>query len=139
MIVDEAQALLATPAVVETVRRLHDLTGIGLVLAGNDQIASRTRSERTAVSSLYAQLRSRVGRRVHLSRPTKDDRTALLSGHGVPVAVRTKLITAAPDDLRSLSKLLRLAADLAGEPGQITPAHVQAAVRERDGDCHAAA
>ena len=64
LILDEAQHL--TAAAVNVLRALHDETGIGLVLCGNEEVWQRMETKGGVVRAPFAQLRDRVGYRRYL-------------------------------------------------------------------------
>lgn len=113
MIIDESQHL--DVASVEALRAIHDDTGIGLVLAGNENVYSRlTGGRRTAQ---FAQLFSRIGKRVRLGRPPREDSDALAKAWKINGAKERELIfeiTQKPGALRGATKALRLAVMFAG-------------------------
>jgi hypothetical protein len=132
LVVDEAQHL--SVAALEALRHLHDKAGVGLVLAGNETVYARlTGGNRQAT---FAQLFSRIGKRVRLARPTDDDVRALLGAWSVSgreerdVATR---IAATPGGLRGLTKTLRLGSMLAGRRG-VTAKEMRAAWRDLGGE-----
>ncbi len=108
LIIDEAQHL--TLPALDELRALHDATGIGLALVGNEAIYARmTGGNRAAyLDRLY----SRVGKRVHLLRAAPKDIDALVAAWSLPTKeCRTicRAIAAKPGGLRGLTKTLRLA------------------------------
>lgn len=113
IIIDEAQHLHATS--LEVLRALHDAAKIGMVLAGNEMVYARItdRGQRTAT---FAQLFSRVGKRLRILKPLKADAVAIAEAYGL---TGQKEIDAAwaiaqkPGALRMLVKTLRLAFVLA--------------------------
>ena len=116
LIVDEAQHLGARA--LEGLRSIHDGSGVGLALLGGESLYVRlTGGSRSAE---YAQLFSRIGRRVRFSRAGQGDVDALLAAWGLSdAAVRAAALDIArrPGALRGLTKTLRLAALLAsGSP-----------------------
>ena len=131
LVIDEAQHL--ETRALEGLRGLHDASGIGLSLVGNDLVYARlTGGRRTAE---YAQLFSRIGKRVRLTRPTTGDVDALLRAWFVQGRKeREQLIRIArsPGGLRGLTKTLRLAGVFAdGEA--LTVRHLQPAWRDLGG------
>ena len=70
LIVDEAQHL--SLRALETLRALHDATGAGLALMGNAVVYARLTGGRRAAE--FAQLFSRVGKRVRLTQVEEGDR-----------------------------------------------------------------
>lgn len=105
LIVDEAQHL-SIPAL-EQLRYIHDQAGAGLVLSGNESVYSRlTGGNRRAD---FAQLFSRVGRRMRISLPTEGDIGAVLDAWqitGRPERAYAQQIAELPGGLRGLFNLL---------------------------------
>jgi hypothetical protein len=132
LVIDEAQHL--SVGAIEAARHLHDRTGVGLVLAGNETVYARLTGG--ARQATFAQLFSRIGKRVRLARPTDDDVRALLAAWSVSgreerdVAIR---IAATPGGLRGLTKTLRLASMLAGRRG-VGAKEMRAAWRDLGGE-----
>lgn len=125
LIVDEAQHLDFRS--LDAVRALHDAAGIGIALLGTEGLYSRLGG-----GSLGAQIWSRIGRRVRLGAPTRDDVHALLEGFGLPGAARRELwgmVKGRPGALRTAAKLARLAASMA-EGERIESVHLVAAQEE---------
>jgi DNA transposition AAA+ family ATPase len=122
MIVDEAQHL--TTEALELLRSLHDAAGIGMVLVGNETVYSRLEGKgRTAE---FAQLFSRIGRRIRRTSPLKPDIEALVAAWGITDAGQVRLLRAIggkPGALRNIRMTMRQAHLLAmgeGEEGVIT-------------------
>ena len=135
LIVDEAQHLGLRA--LEALRGLHDTTLCGLALLGNELIYTRITGGRRAAE--FAQLFSRVGKRVRLTQVDKGDVAALLDGWGAKLSGGRELRAAAvaiartPGGLRGLTKSLRLAS-LYAEGAPVEARHVRAAWRELGGD-----
>ncbi len=112
LVIDESQHL--SVIALECIRSLHDEIGIGLVLSGNEMVYSRlTGGNRSAT---FAQLFSRVGKRVHLTSPSTADVAAVANGWSVEGKRERRLlekIAASPGALRGVTKTLRLASVLA--------------------------
>lgn len=117
LVVDEAQHLKLVA--LETLRALHDEAGIGLVLCGNEEVYSRLNGgARTAV---FAQLFSRIGKRVSLTKAHEEDVEALAAACKVrePEALELlKTIARTPGTYRSVMKTLKLATMLARSSGE---------------------
>lgn len=118
VIVDEAQ-YLSIPAL-EQLRYIHDESGAGLVLSGNESVYSRlTGGHRRAE---FAQLFSRVGRRLRISMPKDGDVAAVLDAWRVTGSrerAYAAQIASLPGGLRGLVNLLEeasLAARGLGKP-----------------------
>ena len=131
LVVDEAQHLGVRA--LEALRYLHDATGIGVALVGGELLYERlTGGDR---SSRYAQLFSRIGKRVHLPAPEAADAGALLAGWGVEGAAarrEARRIAALPGGLRGLSHALRLASVFAAGEA-VTAEHLRAAWADSGG------
>lgn len=107
LIVDEAQHL--GTATLDQVRTLHDLSGVGVVVMGNEAVANRV--EGGSRRPEFAQLFSRVGMRVSRPRPSKRDIEALLDAWAVADAGARRLLAAIarkPGALRIMAKVIRL-------------------------------
>ncbi len=108
LVVDEAQHL--TTKALEGLRSLHDATGTGLALVGSDKLYDRlTGGSRCAD---FAQLFSRIGKRVRLPGATAADADALLSAWGIEGGDARKAarsIARQPGGLRGLDHALKLA------------------------------
>ena len=129
--VDEAQHL-GTRAL-EGLRSLSDATGTGLALIGSDELYSRlTGGSRR---DQFAQLFSRIGKRVRLSAATAADADALMAAWGIESGEARKaarLIARQPGGLRGLSQALKLASVLArGET--VAAEHIRAAWKDLGG------
>lgn len=123
MIVDEAQHL--TIQGLETVRAIHDASGVGLALCGNETVyAQLTGGVRAAH---FAQLFSRVGMRLHLTRTLKADVEAMCDAWRVKGKTERDYlhkIASNEGGLRIASKVIRLASMLAGGK-QLAVAHLR--------------
>lgn len=131
IVIDEAQHL--SVRAIEAVRSLHDATGLGVALVGNDIVYTRmTGGNRTA---LFAQLFSRIGKRVRLRKPTKADVVAIAEGWGVgDNKAREVLRDIANKEgaLREVVKTLRLATVATGGSAP-TAEDIRAEWRDRAG------
>jgi len=79
LVIDEAQHLGVQA--VEEIRSIHDASKIGLVLCGNEKVYTvLTGGNRSAV---FAQLFSRVGRKLKVGTPKKGDIDAILDAWGL--------------------------------------------------------
>jgi hypothetical protein len=117
LIVDEAQHL--SVQALEELRTVHDRTGIGMVLSGNESVYARlTGGSRQAT---FAQLFSRIGKRLRLHRPLKTDCYELAAAFGIECDPKIKAVLAdigqRPGGLRGLAKTLRLASMFAAANG----------------------
>ncbi len=134
VIVDEAQHLFLGS--LEAIRSIHDSTDIGLILSGNESVYSRLSAGGTRAAA-FAQLFSRIGKRLYLSRSLPGDATALARSFGVNGERELKLceeIAKAPGALRGVTKTLRLASVLARQDGgQVNLKNIEAAWRDLAG------
>jgi DNA transposition AAA+ family ATPase len=130
LVADEAQHL--TVAALDALRALHDATGVGLALVGNEMVYARmTGGHRAAyLDRLY----SRIGKRLRLTRASREDIELIAGAFGVKNGA-VKLLTeigARAGALRAVVKTLRLAAMMA-RGGAIAPEHVEHAWRDLEG------
>ena len=112
LVVDEANHL-RTDAI-ETLRALHDASGCGLALVGTSVLWDRLSGSASRRPDEFAQLQSRVGRRVTVPAPSAEDADAYCAGWGegrIESSARplAREIAASPGGLRALAKSLRLA------------------------------
>lgn len=134
LIIDEAQFL--NERALEVSRRIAELCGVGLALVGNETVYAQLTGRNRAAD--FAQLFSRIGKRVRLGRPTAPDVAAVLKGWGIEGKAEADLvheIAAKPGALRGVNKALRLATLFAsgkGEPLGIN--HIRAAWRDLGGE-----
>lgn len=115
LVVDEAQHL--APRALEGLRALHDQAGVGLALAGNEKVFARIKGG--AQSAHFAQIFSRVGRRLHLAQPKEEDVDAILEAWGVSGVKEREFaqrIAASPGGLRHMVQMIREAKSYA-QPG----------------------
>ena len=113
LVVDEAQHL-NTPTL-DQLRTLHDLSGVGVVLVGNEKVQARI--DGGARKSEFAQIFSRVGMRVPMPKALRADMDALLDAWGIKGADERKLLAAIasrPGALRVMTKTIRIADMQAG-------------------------
>lgn len=116
LIIDEAQHLKLDA--LEVLRALHDQAGVALALVGNETVYSRLTGGNRSAN--FAQLYSRVGKRVSLTKPHEEDVKAMAAAWGLegPAADIVKDIAATPGALRSVTKVLRLATMVAKGKGE---------------------
>lgn len=74
IVIDEAQHL--QDRALEELRLLHDDTGVGLFLAGNDVVYKNIWNR--SVAAVFAPLRGRIALRIPVDKPTRDDVRAIL-------------------------------------------------------------
>jgi len=125
LIIDEGQHLPSQA--LDQLRSIHDLTGAGVCLVGNETIFARL--EGGTRSAHYAQLFSRVGLRFSRPKPVAGDIDGLLDAWGVTERAERKLLHAIarkPGALRSMTQVLRIAHMLAGAEGaeRVTERHL---------------
>lgn len=134
LVIDEAQHL--SVAALDQIRSIHDATGIGIALVGNEAVYARmTGGNRAAyLDRLY----SRIGKRVRLTQSTGGDIDALLKAWSVEeTECRGQLVEIArkPGGLRGLTKVLRLASmHAASAQRSICCGDVRSAWRELGGE-----
>jgi DNA transposition AAA+ family ATPase len=117
LLIDEAQHL--SVAALDQIRSIHDATGVGIALVGNDGVFARMAGGRNALQ--LDRLYSRVGKRIRLTKSTAEDVLAIVQAWGIVDATcHSYLIKVAsgPGALRVLNKTLRLAAMNAGAEGR---------------------
>jgi hypothetical protein len=125
LIVDEAQHL--SSAALEALRTIHDRASVGLVLCGNASVYGRLTGGKRAEH--FAQLFSRIGKRLKLTAPTAGDVAAIVDHFAICDAETRSLLAGIadrPGALRGMVKTLRLAS-LYANGDAIKPAHVRAA------------
>jgi DNA transposition AAA+ family ATPase len=135
LVIDEAQHL--THRALDAIRSIHDAAGIGLALVGNEIVYSQLTGGSRSVG--FAQLFSRVAKRVRLSRAKDADVTALLEAWGITDKEARQLclgIGRRPGALRGLSQTLRLASMFAAASGTNRPGveHIRDAWKDLGGE-----
>lgn len=131
LIVDEAQFL--NDRALENARRLAELSGVGLAFLGNESVYGQLTGSRRAAE--YAQLFSRIGKRLRLTRPTKQDVAMIAQAWNLGKAETSfaQEVASKPGALRGLNKTLRLATIFAkGE--SINSNHLKAAWADLTGE-----
>lgn len=126
LILDEAQHL-SVPAI-EELRSIHDASGCGLALVGNE--TSYARLTGGARSANYAQIYSRIGARLQVQRPTSEDVDAICESWQVEDAyarAQLRKLAERPGALRSVTKVLRL---ITRSGAQVTSSAVNGACRQ---------
>ena len=107
IVIDEAQHL--SMGAIEVLRSIHDATGVGLALVGNELSYSRLSGGRSAA---YAQIHSRLGLRMHVLPPGPKDVRVIANRWRVrdgKVLELLERIASKPGGLRSVTKVLRIA------------------------------
>jgi DNA transposition AAA+ family ATPase len=108
LIIDEAQHL--RDAALDQLRSLHDLLGIGIVLAGNAKVLNRV--QLGAHSADFAQLASRVSWPQTYLKPDREDVETLCAAWGVEHAREREFlhkVAQQPGALRGMSQVLKMA------------------------------
>jgi hypothetical protein len=133
LVIDEAQHLGNSG--IEEIRSIHDATEIGVVLSGNEAVYSRLTGGHRAAH--FAQIFSRIGKRLRLNNPSNGDVIALAESLNVTGATERELlldISKKPGALRGVVKIVQLAGMLAaGENTSIAEAHIRAAWNDLGG------
>lgn len=117
LIIDEAQHL--TVPAIESIRSIHDATGVGLVLSGNESVYARLTGGTRAAT--FAQLFSRIGKRLRLTKTTKQDVAAIAALYGITGDRELSTLTGIsqkPGALRGVVKTIRLACMYATGTGE---------------------
>lgn len=116
LVVDEAQHLGVDA--LEQLRAIHDATGIGLALVGNETVYASLTGGRRAET--FAQLFSRVGKRTRLGRPSGKDIDAIADAMGIDDKAARKYlreIGVMAGALRGVVKVVRHARMMASSDG----------------------
>ncbi len=117
LVIDEAQHL--SHRALDAIRSIHDATGVGVVLCGNEIVYAQLTGGNRSVG--FAQLFSRVAKRVRLSKPQPGDIDAILDAWGIVDKSTRKFchgIGMRPGALRGLSQTIRLATFFANNANQ---------------------
>ena len=134
LIIDEAQHL--NIAAIEAIRSIYDVTRIGLVLCGNESVYARLTGGSRAAT--FAQLYSRIGKRLRLTMPSKGDVIALADAYGVTGKEERQAlieISQKPGALRAVVKTLWLAAVMStGNKDAVNLQYISAAWKELGGE-----
>lgn len=102
LLIDEAE-LLSTRAL-EFIRRIHDLTGVGVVLAGMPRLLVNLKGKNNELAQLY----SRVGFACDLGNALSEEDLGLLAESALGTnEFNTPLLKASKGNARRLSKLMR--------------------------------
>lgn len=106
LIIDEAQHL--DPAALDGIRTFYDESGMGIAYLGNEMVFTRINGKGRAAA--FAQLSSRVGRRLHVVSPKDADVDAVLGSWkivGRQEREYGQLVAHRPGGLRTLTNVLR--------------------------------
>jgi DNA transposition AAA+ family ATPase len=128
LVIDEAQHLHKDA--IETIRSIHDETGVGLALSGNASVFGKIAK---GADNGFAQILSRLGKKVPLSKPEAGDVAEIARHFGVTGSTelrRLEDIARRPGALRMVVKTLRLAASLVGENEALADRHICSAWTE---------
>jgi len=134
LIVDEAQHLFLNA--LEAIRAIHDATEVGLILSGNESVYARLTAGGTRTAA-FAQLFSRIGKRLHLSASLPGDGSTLARSFGINgerELAFIETIAKYPGALRGVTKCLRLASIFSHDNGgRINLKNLEGAWRELAG------
>lgn len=135
LIVDEAQHL--NDEAVNQLRHFVDVYKCGVAIVGNAEVYGRFRKDREKANGpSYAQLKSRIGKRLQRTKPYAEDLNTFIAAWNVTDPDAVKLLVGIGmkgGAFRQIDKTMKLATMYAmgkGEP--VGYAHVQAAWRNRD-------
>lgn len=134
LIIDEAQNMV--DEAINTVRHFLDIHRCGIALVGNDEIYGRFQNLKKEGPS-YAQLKRRMGMRLRMSKPHKEDLLTYIGAWGVTeeLAVTTLLgIGLKGGAFGQIDRTMKLATMLALGSGDETVSvkHIEAAWKNRD-------
>lgn len=135
VIVDEGQHL--DMDALEELRAIHDASGCGLVLVGNETVLSRIEGKERDAG--YAQLFSRAGVRVKIKGSTANDINDVVASMGLTDkgVIDAAQSIGAKDNLRVAVKVLRRAIMTAnGARENLNQTHVRLAYRQLGGSLH---
>ena len=134
LIIDEAQHLNTSG--IETIRSLYDATEVGVVLAGNESVYSRITGGARAAH--FAQVFSRIGKRLRLNHPIDGDAQMIAEAFGITGKAERDLladIALKPGALRGMVKVIRNATMFAAGAGsQISSDLIRASWRDLGGE-----
>lgn len=135
LIVDEAQHL--NDEAINQLRHFVDVYKCGVAIVGNAEVYGRFRKDREKNNGpSYAQLKSRIGKRLQRVKPYTEDLERFISAWGVsdPDAVKFLIgVGMKGGAFRQIDKTMKLATMYAMGKGEtVGDAHVRAAWRNRD-------
>jgi DNA transposition AAA+ family ATPase len=132
LIVDEAQNLVDDA--INQLRHFIDIHQCGVALVGNNEVYGRF-SKKTDGPS-FAQLKSRLGKRLNREKPHLQDLQTFIGAWGVTDPDCIRLLTGIGmkgGAMRQIDKTMKLASMLAlGGDGVLTVKHIEAAWKNRD-------
>lgn len=132
LIIDEAQNL--EDQAVDQLRYFLDEYGCGIALTGNTSVYGRFKE--TQGGPDYAQIKRRIGKRLHRTQPYAEDITAMINAWGITDEEQRALLSGIgrkPGHLGTIDKTLRLAWLLAaGASEPLGVRHIQAAYKNRE-------
>jgi DNA transposition AAA+ family ATPase len=127
IIIDEAQHL--SVKAIDQLRAVHDRAHVGMALVGNEEVWGRI--DGGGRKTEFAQLFSRVGKRVTVARPSTRDIEALLDASEIVDDEQRKMLKAIaqkPGALRGMAKTLRQARMVAlGAQEELSEQHIRQA------------
>lgn len=133
LVVDEAQHM-GTPAL-EELRSIHDASGVGVALVGNEAVYARLGGGSRRAT--FAQLFSRVALRVRVGAPGRADTDAMLSAWGIDGEQEREWahqVATLPGGLRTLVHVLRQARISSRDDGIVDLRAMRAAYRNLGGE-----
>lgn len=133
LIVDEGQHL--DDAALNQLRHFVDVYQCGVAVVGNSEVYGRF-TQRNEKARSYAQLKSRIGKRLHRAAPYEEDLAAYIAAWGVTDPACVKFLTGIGmkgGAFRQIDKTMRMATMAAiGEGSAIELKHIQSAWKMRD-------
>jgi hypothetical protein len=134
LVVDEGQHL--TDEAINQLRHFVDVYKCGVAIVGNEEIYNRFSRDKNKRGPSYAQLKSRVGKRLQIERPYPSDIRAFIDAWDIrePDIIQFLLLLGSKDGaLRQIDKTVRMAKLLArGRDEQLALKHIEAAWRNRN-------
>ncbi|MDF7670248.1 AAA family ATPase [Orbaceae bacterium ESL0721] len=134
LMIDEADHL--PYEVLEEIRLIQEITGVGIVLCGNHQIYAKL-SGNGSRSTDFARLFSRVAKKVSILQTTPADIDALTTAWGITTQRERELLQTLgkkPGALRGITTTLSLASLLADSANMaINEKHIIAAIKDLEG------
>ncbi|TCU35421.1 AAA family ATPase [Rhizobium azibense] len=132
LIVDEGQHL--NDEALNQLRHFVDVYQCGVAVVGNSEVYSRFTKHRSDRS--YAQVKSRIGKRLHRAAPYEEDLATYIAAWGVIEPACVKFLTGIGmkgGAFRQIDKTMRMATMVAiGEGSTVELKHIQSAWKMRD-------